>query len=409
MHRNMSNQASDQLQMPVDLYGRADWPKNSRRKHDGASYVWLAYSIFFFIEPVARHNRGYWLQQLPWYALFLALYVAYVEFEAQRARLALLAGMYVLGVLTIPANSGGSCFFIYVAAMLPFCVEQALALWTVILLECATLAVMNRLYPGNPYNYLITGFFAVVVGVSNLFVAQSKRAEAKLRRAQQENVELAAVAERERIARDLHDVLGHTLSVIVLKAELAGRLMDRDPARAAAEIADVERTARSALAEVREAIGGYRSQGLAAEIDRARITLEAAGVKLLCETRPPALKAREETVLSLAVREAVTNIVRHAHASECSLSFASTPDGFTSVEVHDNGAAAAPTREGNGLRGMRERVQELGGRFRVEAQEGLRLVIELPGAEQEQMQPRPDAGRAPLRGVLDAARVAEPR
>ena len=293
-------------------------------------------------------------------------------------RLALLAGMFLLGVATIPQNPGGSCFFIYVAAMLPFCVEQAVALWSVIAFECLTLAAVNHFYPGNPYNYLITGFFAVVVGVSNLFVAQSKRADARLRRAQQENVELAAVAERERIARDLHDVLGHTLSVIVLKAELAGRLIDRDPTRAAAEIAEVERTARTALAEVREAIGGYRSKGLDAEIESARLTLDAAGVKLLCETRPPALKPREETVLSLAVREAVTNIVRHAHATECRLCFTSTPDGFTSLEVQDNGAAAAPTREGNGLRGMRERVQELGGRFRIEAEQGTRLVIELP-------------------------------
>ena len=100
-----------------------------------------------------------------------------------------------------------------------------------------------------------------------------------------------------------------------------------------------------------------------------------------CETTPPALQAREETVLSLAVREAVTNIVRHAHATECSMRFATTPDGFASLEVKDNGSAAfatTPAREGNGLRGMRERVQALGGRFRVEAGQGTRLIIELP-------------------------------
>ena len=378
MHYNMSTKDANQLQMPADLYGRAEWNKKPDHKHDRASYVWLAYSIFFFIEPIARHNRHYWLQQIPWYTLFLALYIAYIQFEAQRARLLLLASMFALGVATIPFNAGGACFFIYVAAMLPFCVEQAIALWTVIAIECITLAIENHLFPGNHFNYLVTGFFAIVVGVSNLFVAQSKRAYIELHRAKQENVELAAVAERERIARDLHDVLGHTLSVIVLKAELAGRLMGRDDLRAAAEIADVERTARTALAEVREAIGGYRSKGLDAEIESARLTLDAAGVRLLCETRPPILKAREETVLSLAVREAVTNIVRHAHATECSMRFTTTPDGFASLEVQDNGAAAAPAREGNGLRGMRERVQELGGRFRIEAEQGTRLVIELP-------------------------------
>jgi len=195
---------------------------------------------------------------------------------------------------------------------------------------------------------------------------------------------LSQVAERERIARDLHDVLGHTLSVIVLKAELAGRLVGRgnaeDDARAAAEIAEVERTARTALTEVREAIGGYRARGLQAEVDMARMTLDAAGVVLTCETVPPVLKAREETALSLSVREAVTNIVRHAGATECAMRFASAPDGFLRLEVEDNGGRTV-LQEGNGLRGMRARVEELGGRFKIErgAVSGTRLVIELPG------------------------------
>ena len=95
----------------------------------------------------------------------------------------------------------------------------------------------------------------------------------------------------------------------------------------------MERTARTALAEVREAIGGYRAKGLSAEVEQARLTLDAAGVALTCESKPPLLKAREETVLSLAVREAVTNIVRHAHATRCTMRFATTPDGFASLEV----------------------------------------------------------------------------
>jgi two-component system sensor histidine kinase DesK len=372
--KNPANQTHD---MPNDLFARTDW-KDGRKKHDLGSYVWLAYSVFFFIEPILRNSPKYWLQQAPVYAVFLALYVAYIQFEARTARLWIVAAIFVLGAGSIPFNVGGSSFFIYVAALLPFCVESAAVLIGVMLLEVAVLVLENHIFPGNPFNYAITGFFAMVVGASNLFVAQGKRADAKLRRAQAENAALAALAERERIARDLHDVLGHTLSLIVLKAELAGRLMGRDDARAAAEIADVERTARTALAEVREAIGGYRAKGLRAEVDQARMTLDAAGVKLECESAPPELKAREETVLALAVREAVTNIVRHAHAARCTIRFATTPDGFCSLEVADDGAAAT-VREGNGLRGMRERVQELGGRFRIEAEGGTRLVIELPG------------------------------
>ncbi len=369
------------LEVPHDLYGASYRHPDCARKHDLGSYIWLVYSVFFFIEPILRRSAAYWMHQLPLFALFLALYVAYVHFPQRGIRLCLIAAIFVLGVATIPFNVGGSSFFIYVAALLPFCVDSAGVLLGVMLVEILSLVLENHFFSGNPFNYSITGFFVLVVGVSNLFVAQGKRADLKLRQAQEENVALAAVAERERIARDLHDVLGHTLSVIVLKAELAGRLMGRDDARAAREIADVERTARTALAEVREAIGGYRAKGIAAELDQARLTLDAAGVTLRCDSPPPAtLPAREETVLSLAVREAVTNIVRHAEATECRMRFATTPDGFCSLSVEDNGVAAGAgkPREGNGLRGMRERVQELGGRFRIEAEGGTRLTIELP-------------------------------
>jgi two-component system sensor histidine kinase DesK len=301
-----------------------------------------------------------------------------VEYTATAIRLAVLSAFFVLGIVTIPSNAGGSCFFIYVAAMLPFCVSSAKVLIGATVVELAALAIESYYFPSNPINFLITGFFAVVVGVSNLFVAKQKRMDQKLRRAQEENVELSAVAERERIARDLHDVLGHTLSVIVLKAELAGRLMGRDDARAAAEIAEVEKTARTALAEVREAIGGYRSKGLSAEVEQARMTLDAAGVALECESAPPSLRPKEETVLSLAVREAVTNIVRHAGATRCTLRFARTDDGFDLMELRDDGTKGPGAKEGNGLRGMRERVLGLGGRFSVEWEEGTRLLVEIP-------------------------------
>ena len=219
----------------------------------------------------------------------------------------------------------------------------------------------------------------LIIGGGNIFFAQQRRADCKLRAAQEENVALAALAERERIARDLHDVLGHTLSVIVLKAELAGRLIDRDPQRAASEIAEVERTARNALAEVREAIGGYRARGLVAEIEAARRTLDAAGVTLQCDAMPSTntgLRANEETVLALALREAVTNIVRHARATTCTLRF-HMEDGQHRLTVADNGEHSA-TREGNGLRGMRERVEALGGRVLLDRTTGTRLLIALP-------------------------------
>jgi len=181
----------------------------------------------------------------------------------------------------------------------------------------------------------------------------------------------------------LHDVLGHTLSLIVLKAELAGRLIAIDPQRAAAEIGDVERTARTALGEVREAIVGYRTRGLAAEIDAARRALDAAGVTLVADTIPlqeAPLSPQEETAVALVLREAVTNIVRHARATTCNLRFVSQ-GGHRRLVVEDDGQHAQ-IREGNGLRGMRQRIESVGGQFLlergVEQNRGTRLTIDLP-------------------------------
>ena len=347
----------------------------------GANYVWLIYAVFFFVEPLLRRSVVYWAENLAVFAVFLGIYIWYVETKRPQFRLPLVGAILAMGVATIHWNGGGSYFFIFASALCPFAMRRMRSTILFILADLAVVGAMWLWLHENPINFAITAAFVVIVGTANLFVAEQKRSQCKLEKAREENAALAQVAERERIARDLHDVLGHTLSVIVLKAELAGRLMGRDDARAAAEIAEVEKTARTALAEVREAIGGYRAKGLQAEVDMARMTLDAAGVRLTCETMPPTLKAREETALSLSVREAVTNIVRHAQATECTMRFTVSADGFTTLEVEDNGRKTV-VREGNGLRGMRARVEELGGRFRIEpaAVQGTRLVIELPGS-----------------------------
>jgi two-component system sensor histidine kinase DesK len=344
-----------------------------------SAYIWLAYSIFFFFEPLFRHSLRYWLQCLAIYVVFLVMYVCLDVIEVRAVKLSMIAGFVVIGVTAFPFNPGASTFFLYAACLLPFILPSIPIVLTLVVLDFLLLVGEGLLLKENVFSYAIAAFFLLVGAISNTWIAKQKWMNTKLAMAQEEIEQLAAVAERERIARDLHDVLGHTLSVIVLKAELAGRLMGRDQERAAKEIAEVEKTARTALAEVREAIGGYRAKGLQAEVDMARMTLEAGGVTLHCATMPPSLKAREETALSLAVREAVTNIVRHAEATECTLRFTTASDGFATLEVEDNGAKCVE-REGNGLRGMRARVEELGGRFRIERarEHGTRLVIELP-------------------------------
>jgi two-component system, NarL family, sensor histidine kinase DesK len=349
-----------------------------------SGYIWLAYSVFFLIDPVLSHSRRLWVESSIIYAIFLALYVGYMRSRTTRQRHWLIVAFYLLGIVSLPINSGGSSFFIYSAAFLPFVVASVPFLVTALTVQALGLLLEGLFLHINPIALSLTAGLMIIVSVSNAFIAKQKRADIKLRMAHEEIEQLAAVAERERIARDLHDVLGHTLSLIVLKAELAGRLIERDPQRAAQEIADVEKTARTALSEVREAIGGYRSQGLPAEMELARNTLQAAGVTLSCESPLPHLHAAEETVLCLAVREAVTNIVRHAQATHCSMRFTTSNDGYHSLLITDDGAHPK-LQEGNGLRGMRERVQSVGGRLSITADPGVCLLIELPQTAPHQL------------------------
>ena len=174
----------------------------------------------------------------------------------------------------------------------------------------------------------------------------------------------------------MHDILGHTLSVIVLKSELAGKLVDRDPERAKAEIADVEQTSREALAEVRNTIRGYRAFNLETEMKQARAALETAGVNVNSESSPIPLTPTQESVVALVVREAVTNVVRHAKARHCSLRL--TPvNGSCRLEIQDDGRGGFQL-EGHGLRGMRERIEALGGTLERDTHAGTRLTIEFP-------------------------------
>lgn len=351
------------------------WTRRRGKKPDYWDFIWLLYSIFFLIDPIQLHQRRAWVEFAVFYAVFVALYAAII-LAGRRGKLVSIVLMTILGVAYYPLNNGSFGCFIYAAAFLPFVIESLAVCITGFAAICITLAAEGILLHTSPWTWGIGAVVTLIVGGTNIFMAQKVRANCKLQMAHEEIEQLAKVAERERIARDLHDVLGHTLSVIVLKSELAGRLVAGDPQRASAEIGDVEQVARKALSEVREAISGYRSEGLAAEVKRAHSTLDAAGVTLICEAHPPHLSPTEETVMSLVLREAVTNVVRHAQASKCVMRFV-TQNGKTSLVVEDDGRGGV-CEEGNGLRGMRERIEALGGRFAVEGTRGTRLVIELP-------------------------------
>jgi two-component system sensor histidine kinase DesK len=354
------------------------WNSIFRDKENGWSpLLWVIYLAFFFMQPVIDHvSLKIWLLDGLGAVLFLLLYFGLFVLSNPRA-LVHIAGMVLLGLLYQPINGGASTFFIYAAAMLPFCVESQAAAWAGLLAVGAIGAAEGLLLHVGGWQLFYLALFPVIIGAGNTFFAERNRMNRKLRKASEEIEHLAKVAERERIARDLHDVLGHTLSVITLKSELAGKLIERDPQRAGKEIREVEEISRQALSEVRDAIRGYRSKGLLAEIAQAKCTLETAGVAVRCDASTTVkLPAMQEGVLTMAVREAVTNVVRHAHAHTCCLRL-EQQNGACRLEIEDDGRGG-PHAEGNGLRGMRERVEMLGGTLRRDSQTGTRLTITLP-------------------------------
>jgi len=184
---------------------------------------------------------------------------------------------------------------------------------------------------------------------------------------------LALVAERERVARDVHDVLGHSLTALSVKAELAARLIDVDPERARAELISIQETARQALGEVRTTVGGLRAANLEAELAAAPRVLADAGVRTSVEGDVSETDPRHRTLLAWVLREAVTNVVRHASATSVTIGLSSS--GL--VVGDDGGGLSSP--EGNGLRGMRERVESAGGELLLDdLGPGTRLEVRLP-------------------------------
>ncbi|MGY1709245.1 sensor histidine kinase [Geodermatophilus sp. SYSU D00758] len=201
---------------------------------------------------------------------------------------------------------------------------------------------------------------------------------AELVEAREELARSAVAEERLRFARDLHDLLGHSLSMIALKSELAGRLAERDPARAHTEMADVEAAARRALAEVREAVSGYRQVGVALALAEARAALSAAGIGLRAPSPPPVLPGPVDAVLGWVVREATTNVLRHSGARTVVVDVA-VGDREAMLTVTDDGRGPGGT-PGTGLSGLAERVAALDGELQhgPAAGGGFRLAARVP-------------------------------
>lgn len=370
--------------------------------------VHLLWSAWVFITPAfapGGYSARWALLTALSYPLFLFLYVR-VLFAPARSAWRYALGMIALCVALLPWYPSGMSYFVFGCVFLHIHGRRPVwvALGQVLLLGVGFVAYAMLLgYPWQAVVWmpLVTLIVGAVVQVEHM----RECADAALKLSQDEVRRLAASAERERIGRDLHDLLGHTLSMVALKSDLAARLVARDPEAARREIGEVASGARHALDQVRRAVSGIRAAGLAGELASARLLLETGGVEFDYElgagcdgaALPPAV----ESVLALTVREAATNIQRHARASAARARFA-IEGGEAVLLVEDNGRGGAIV-PGTGLAGMRERVEGARGRLDIGpgAHGGTRIEVRVPLAANDDPQaaaPRPPGRSGSLRG-----------
>ncbi|KFN44340.1 hypothetical protein N790_10575 [Arenimonas malthae CC-JY-1] len=353
--------------------------------HD-SPWVTLAYLVFVFVplffSPMGGQRAV--LASLVAVAVFLPMHFRFHRRDAA-GRAWLPPAVALVGFALVPFNPGGNTFLVYAGAMCGWAypARRAVAV-TALLLALLALEFWFVMPAGYALGWsLMSALLTSLVLAGALFARDKARRDAELRLTQDEVGRLAALAERERIGRDLHDLLGHTLSVIALKSELAGRLVERDAAAARAQIADVEAVARQALAQVREAVVGIRAAGLQAELAAARLALLSAEVRLDQRLAPVELAPAAESALAMAVREAVTNVLRHAAATRVEVEL-SVAGGELRLAISDDGRGGV-LRPGNGLAGMQERLAEVGGRLEIDSPPGggTRLLVRLPAAALE--------------------------
>ena len=337
-------------------------------------YLWVTWQEAYHLTRAplmdSRFQRGWWLPL----ALLLVLSLP----------APFLQGAYGLGAL------------IYVSASVAARVtvrQAALVFGGLMLLDL----LLGMLIAAPWVTMAFMLFLIPAVGATTSMFSRAFRTNRELRLARREIARLAVSEERLRFARDLHDLLGHSLSLITLKSELAEQLIPEDPAQAQQEVRDIESAARAALQEVREAVAGYRQTTLASELQRARELLAAAGIRCIVQNDAGALPPAIEALLPWVVREGVTNVMRHSRAKQCVICLAHQ-SGEICLTVTDDGqgdsrqassAALQSGQPGNGLRGMRERVAALGGRCEAGSagKRGFRLAAIVPLAPEEGKRP----------------------
>ena len=345
-------------------------------------YIYLYFLGFLAFEP-ALSPDGRWLPTVLLVAVFVPVYVAAVRWQgvAERGKLNVACGaMATLAIVGVAfqLNVNATIFLVYAAAS---ATRDTTAPRAVVVVGLA-LAILAGLFFITDYPlalrwapFLPVLLLVPVIAVTQLLDAERERHNTRMKLSEDEIKRLATIAERERISRDLHDLLGHTLSTITLKSALASRLAPSEPDRAGKEMREVEKISREALDQVREAVRGYRACGLAEELSGIRKTLETAGIGFHVEVEPVDLAPEQESALALALREGATNVLRHSGATEVRAALRAEGTDIV-LTIADNGQGGGS--EGNGLSGIRLRMQALRGTFSRVTEEGTTLTVRLP-------------------------------
>ncbi len=350
-------------------------------KTNGSRDGWQAFNLVY----LAIFFTG-WIWQAPGTSDFIAAAIAIAIFlpvyfhayEGSTPRYVLNAGVMELIAWGMAPFAGiHGVFHVYACVQCAFQRPRRRAIWLIVGFSAAYVAY-GLLFIEPVY---IIGFdlmFGLIIGFACIAAADGIERERKLRRSRVLERQRATLAERERIAHDLHDLLGQTLTTVALKAEVATKLIDRDPARAKQEFDEVAGAARKALSEIRAAVYDMTATSVENEIALARQALTAAGVALDVTSDLPPLAPPVGKALGLTIREATTNIVRHSGADAARIEIGR--DGARlSLTVADNGhgGSEGPT-EGSGLAGLRKRVAALGGETDIERDGGMRIRVSLP-------------------------------
>ena len=320
-------------------------------------------------------------------ALFVAIYLTVLppaRWLACRGPAAIVGALALLPAIAIVLLAAGappsfSALFVYVTAASGILLPARIAA-AVVAAAAVGVGILGAARGDSDAAIAATVLTVVSIGALMAAFGRVVRVNRELRATREELATLAVAEERLRIARDLHDLLGHSLSVIALKSELAGRLLEKDPSRAAGEIEEIQGVTREALAEVRGAVQGYRGLALAESLARARSALIAAGINCDLAGADVSLPADLDAVLAWAVREGTTNVIRHSHAHRCEIRIRSNGDS-AALEIDDDGRAEATgDHHGSGLQGLRERAQRVRGTLEAGARPegGFRLRVTVP-------------------------------